>query len=131
MYSFEGATIVYCRTRKMTEEVTAILKSKKKSERSGKRGKKKRSIHVRSGIRTHAYKSRLRPERSALDHSAILTACVLWLLSNYLTLADAGVNCSKYHAGLSNDERKKAHHSFLKDEVQVSRQPWTCMEYTV
>ena len=28
---------------------------------------------VRSGIRTHAYESRLRPERSALDHSAILT----------------------------------------------------------
>ena len=27
---------------------------------------------VRSGIRTHAYKSRLRPERSALDRSAIL-----------------------------------------------------------
>ena len=31
--------------------------------------------HVRSGIRTHAYKSRLRPERSALDRSAILTTC--------------------------------------------------------
>ena len=29
---------------------------------------------VRSGIRTHAYKSRLRPERSALDRSAILTS---------------------------------------------------------
>ena len=28
---------------------------------------------VKSGIRTHAYKSRLRPERSALDRSAILT----------------------------------------------------------
>ena len=28
---------------------------------------------VRSGIRTHAYKSRPRPERSALDRSAILT----------------------------------------------------------
>ena len=28
---------------------------------------------VRSGIRTHAHKSRLRPERSALDRSAILT----------------------------------------------------------
>ena len=28
---------------------------------------------VRSGIRTHAYRCRLRPERSALDHSAILT----------------------------------------------------------
>ena len=28
---------------------------------------------VRSGIWTHAYKSRLRPERSALDRSAILT----------------------------------------------------------
>ena len=25
---------------------------------------------VRSGIRTHAYNCRLRPERSALDHSA-------------------------------------------------------------
>lgn len=30
---------------------------------------------VRSGIRTHAHRSGLRPERSALDHSAILT---LW-----------------------------------------------------
>ena len=29
--------------------------------------------YVRSGIRTHAWKTRLRPERSALDHSAILT----------------------------------------------------------
>ena len=28
---------------------------------------------VRSGIRTHAYSCRLRPERSAIDHSAILT----------------------------------------------------------
>ena len=28
---------------------------------------------VRSGIRTHAHRSGLRPERSALDHSAILT----------------------------------------------------------
>ena len=33
---------------------------------------------VRSGIRTHAYMSRLRPERSALDRSAILT---LWILN--------------------------------------------------
>ena len=33
----------------------------------------KRRCIVRSGIRTHAYKSRLRPERSALDRSAILT----------------------------------------------------------
>ena len=28
---------------------------------------------VRSGIRTNAYNCRLRPEHSALDHSAILT----------------------------------------------------------
>ena len=28
---------------------------------------------VRSGIRTHAHRSGLRPERSALDRSAILT----------------------------------------------------------
>ena len=30
-------------------------------------------ISVRSGIRTHAHRSGLRPERSALDLSAILT----------------------------------------------------------
>ena len=30
--------------------------------------------YVRSGIRTHAHRSGLRPERSALDRSAILTA---------------------------------------------------------
>ena len=29
--------------------------------------------YVRSGIRTHAWRTRLRPERSALDRSAILT----------------------------------------------------------
>ena len=29
---------------------------------------------VRSGIRTHVYMCRLRPERSALDRSAILTS---------------------------------------------------------
>ena len=34
---------------------------------------KKKATYVRSGIWTHAYKSRLRPERSALDRSAILT----------------------------------------------------------
>ena len=31
------------------------------------------NISVRSGIRTHAHRSGLRPERSALDRSAILT----------------------------------------------------------
>ncbi len=31
-------------------------------------------MYVRSGIRTHAHRSGLRPERSALDRSAILTA---------------------------------------------------------
>ena len=34
---------------------------------------KKFKTFVRSGIRTHAHRSGLRPERSALDHSAILT----------------------------------------------------------
>ena len=29
--------------------------------------------YVSSGIRTHAHRSGLRPERSALDHSTILT----------------------------------------------------------
>ena len=32
-----------------------------------------RKDFVRSGIRTHAWRTRLRPERSALDRSAILT----------------------------------------------------------
>ena len=35
----------------------------------------KKKILVRSGIRTHAWRTRLRPERSALDRSAILTSC--------------------------------------------------------
>ena len=44
-----------------------------------KKKKKKEKNNVRSGIRTHAYKSRLRPERSALDRSAILTSWdMLW-----------------------------------------------------
>ncbi len=32
-----------------------------------------KKVNVRSGIWTHAHRSGLRPERSALDHSAILT----------------------------------------------------------
>ena len=40
-----------------------------------------RKKDVRSGIRTHAWRTRLRPERSALDHSAILT-----VMKNYKTL---------------------------------------------
>ena len=44
-----------------------------------KKKRKKEKNNVRSGIRTHAYKSRLRPERSALDRSAILTSWdMLW-----------------------------------------------------
>ena len=34
---------------------------------------------VRSGIRTHALRRGLRPERSALDHSAILTSSLCWV----------------------------------------------------
>ena len=48
---------------KRTANYTSRLKKKEKEKRK----------FVRSGIRTHAYRSRLRPERSALDHSAILT----------------------------------------------------------
>jgi hypothetical protein len=39
---------------------------------------KKKTV-VRSGIRTHAHRSGLRPERSALDLSAILTVCQQFL----------------------------------------------------
>ena len=42
---------------------------------------------VRSGIRTHAGRTRLRPERSALDRSAILT---------YEYLEQANIIINKY-----------------------------------
>ncbi len=34
--------------------------------------------------------------------------------------SDAGVSCARYHAGLTNHERRETHHRFLRDEVQVS-----------
>ena len=30
-----------------------------------------------------------------------------------------GVSCEKYHAGLPSDERKRVHHHFIRDEIQV------------
>ena len=48
-----------------------------------------KGVFVRSGIRTHAYKSRLRPERSALDRSAILTSVTSFDLS-YLLILQGG-----------------------------------------
>ena len=44
----------------------------KEKNKKNIRKKNKKNI-VRSGIRTHAHRSGLRPERSALDRSAILT----------------------------------------------------------
>ena len=52
-------------------------------------------VTVRSGIRTHAYKSRLRPERSALDRSAILTPiskCHCFTINSY----SKGVTAVRY-----------------------------------
>jgi hypothetical protein len=40
---------------------------------NNKKTQRKKKIFVRSGIRTHALRRGLRPERSALDHSAIRT----------------------------------------------------------
>ena len=31
-----------------------------------------------------------------------------------------GVSCEYYHAGLSNKERRRVHHLFIRDEIQVS-----------
>ena len=44
-----------------------------KSFREGINNQLVEKYNVRSGIRTHAWRTRLRPERSALDRSAILT----------------------------------------------------------
>ena len=38
---------------------------------------------VRSGIRTHAYNCRMRPERSALDHPAILAILTMSITHIY------------------------------------------------
>ena len=48
-----------------------------------------RKVYVRSGIRTHAHRSGLRPERSALDHSAILTTMRYQLTVVRRCLADS------------------------------------------
>ena len=55
---------------------------------------KRRGV-VRSGIRTHIYKSRLRPERSALDRSAILTCT--WSIAKFvLFLSTTFKSCSPF-----------------------------------
>ena len=57
---------------------------------SGRVSEVGKKFFVRSGIRTHAHRSGLRPERSALDHSAILTLlptllnCTITLLQQLL-----------------------------------------------
>lgn len=90
----------------------------------------KNKNNVRSGIRTHAYKSRLRPERSALDRSAILT--IHWQpVANTLLIYTIILTCktwillrqrrsalkwwSKFGQNLSKSKRKM--YSFVK-EVQ-------------
>ena len=50
-----------------------------------------RKRFVRSGIRTHAWRTRLRPERSALDRSAILTCYP------HLHVVDLPANCAISH----------------------------------
>ena len=54
-------------------QVMWLLSKREEEEKKLKKKKLKKKKTVRSGIRTHAYNSRLRPERSALDRSAILT----------------------------------------------------------
>ena len=54
-----------------------------------------KKIYVRSGIRTHAHRSGLRPERSALDLSAILTSTMLdWSFEALNTGAEHVTFCS-------------------------------------
>ena len=54
---------------------------------------------VRSGIRTHAYMSRLRPERSALDRWAILTTCITHLFPNSPRSSGLWCDCSQFSGG--------------------------------
>ena len=50
VYSFEGATIIYCRTRKITEEVAAVLKSKKMVAYSALRKENEEKKGYMSGV---------------------------------------------------------------------------------
>ena len=67
---FHCATLLYVGVlaSSLNQEVT----SKQNKQGDGKDKPEKKTL-VRSGIRTHAHRSGLRPERSALDLSAILT----------------------------------------------------------
>ena len=58
-----GPARFHCATLLSVEELRKLLGTTKPSKR----------FLVRSGIRTHAHRRGLRPERSALDRSAILT----------------------------------------------------------
>ena len=71
---------MFSATRSWTPRPTN--KRKNRSLRNSHFLREKNGKAVRSGIRTHAYKSRLRPERSALDRSATLTT--LMPIINYL-----------------------------------------------
>ena len=55
--------------------------------------------YVRSGIRTHAHRSGLRPERSALDLSAILTSC----LTRVCTVHIVNTKKNTSHQAFSSD----------------------------
>ena len=54
---------------------------------------KSQKLVVRSGIRTHAHRSGLRPERSALDLSAILTA---WIQIENYTINHRNSGCATW-----------------------------------
>lgn len=45
----------------------------------------------------------------------------VFLIGKVLYFAVMGVKSAVYHAGLSMPARKKAHHDFIMDEIQVFR----------
>ena len=65
---------------------------------------------VRSGIRTHAYSCRLRPEHSALDHSATLTTPIIYFLKY---LVRSGIRTHAYNCRMRPEHSALDHSAIL------------------
>ena len=117
---------MYCRTKQVTENVEAVLRSRLPCEYVWFP-----SLPNPLHLHLQQYAAHLYIHRTILISS--LTFCCLQIvlqaleagwgaeITNYSmhTDTDAGVNCAKYHAGLSCERRKETHHKFLRDELQV------------
>ena len=91
-------------------------------------GIEKKKRRVRSGIRTHAYRSRLRPERSALDRSAILTLLISVFESWLILFVCLFVH---FKVGISTDKMVYLKRSYAKGKKKKRRRLIYCLDGSV